>query len=104
MEPYALILSGGKQHRVKVGATLRVEKLLGNEGDQIEFDKVLLVTDGTSYKLGKPYVAGSIVKAEIVSHGRGKKVTIFKLKRRKTYRRKQGHRQDYTEVQIKSIH
>jgi large subunit ribosomal protein L21 len=102
MVPYAVIESGGKQHRVKVGQSLKLESLTANPGEQVNFDKVLLVSDGASVVLGEPYVKGSVV-AEVVDHGRHKKVTIIKFRRRKHYRRKQGHRQNYTEVKITAI-
>jgi len=100
---YAVIESGGKQHRVVEGEVLRLEKLNSATGEVVDFDKVLLVADGDDVKVGAPYVAGGAVKAEIISHGRGDKVRIIKFKRRKHYRKQQGHRQWYTEVKITGI-
>ena len=100
---YAVIKTGGKQYRVSEGETLHVEKLAGKAGDEIAFDEVLLVGSGEDVKVGRPHVAGAKVKAEIVGHGRGKKIIVFKMKRRKNYRRKQGHRQPYTRIKITGI-
>lgn len=99
---YAVIKTGGKQYRVAEGDKLHVEKLAGEAGDEISFDEVLLV-GGDSTKVGTPTVAGASVKAKIVSQDRGKKIVVFKFKRRKNYRRKQGHRQPYTQIQITGI-
>lgn len=101
---YAVIATGGKQHRVKVGKKYRFEKIEGELGNSIEFDKVLLLVEGESKQLGAPYLSGAKVVAKIVQHGRGKKVKIFKMRRRKGYRRTQGHRQSFTEVEITSLH
>ncbi len=100
---YAVISTGGRQYRVKQGDELRVEKLPGNPGDEIEFDKVLLVGEGADITLGTPYIPSARVKAAIVKQGRGKKIVVFKFKRRKASRKKTGHRQDYTGVRILSI-
>lgn len=100
---YAIIKTGGKQYRVSEGDRLQVEKLVGNAGDAITFDEVLLVGGGDTTKVGAPTVKGASVKAEIVDQARGKKIIVFKLKRRKNYRRKQGHRQLYTDVRITGI-
>ncbi len=100
---YAVIESGGKQHRVVEGETLKLEKLEASTGESIDFDKVLLVGEGAEVKVGAPYVQGGKVTAEVISHGRGKKVTIIKFKRRKHYRKQQGHRQWFTEVKITGI-
>jgi large subunit ribosomal protein L21 len=100
---YAVIESGGKQHRVVPGETLKLEKLKGAEGDIIDFDNVMMIGEGGDVKIGAPYVEGGKVTAEVVSHGRGDKVTIIKMKRRKHYRRQAGHRQSFTEVKIKEI-
>ncbi len=100
---YAVIESGGKQHRVVEGEILRLEKLESATGESIDFDKVLLVADGDDVKIGAPYVSGGTVKAEVLSHGRGDKVRIIKFKRRKHYRKQQGHRQWFTEVKITGI-
>ncbi len=99
---YAVIKTGGKQYRVTEGQTLCVERLDGNPGDTLTFDQVLLVS-GDSVKVGTPLVAGATVSAEIVGHDRANKIVIFKLRRRKNYRRKQGHRQPFTELKITGI-
>ena len=100
---YAVIESGGKQHRVVEGETLKLEKIEAATGDSIEFDKVLLVGTGEDVKIGKPVVDGSKVTAEVVAHGRHKKVKIVKFNRRKHYRKETGHRQWFTEVKITGI-
>ena len=100
---YAVIKSGGKQYRVESGAQLRVEALSADVGSSISFDEVLLVANGEGVKVGAPLVSGALVKATVVSHGRGDKVKIFKLRRRKHYQKSQGHRQNYTEVRIDDI-
>ncbi|HVK64504.1 MAG TPA: 50S ribosomal protein L21 [Polyangium sp.] len=99
---YAVIKTGGKQYRVSEGQVLRVEKLSGNAGDKVTFNEVLLV-GGEATKIGQPLVAGAKVEAQINAQDRGKKVVIFKFRRRKNYRRKTGHRQPYTELKITGI-
>lgn len=99
----AVIKTGGKQYRVEPGAVIRVEKLVADVGATISFDEVLLVGKGSAAKIGTPYVAGAKVETEVVKHGRGKKLIVYKFKRRKNYRRKAGHRQYYTALEIKSI-
>ena len=99
---YAVIKTGGKQYRVSEGQKLRVEKLNGNAGDKVTFDEVLLV-GGDSPKIGQPLVKGAAVQAEITGQDRGKKIVVFKFRRRKNYRRKNGHRQPYTELKITGI-
>lgn len=99
---FAVIQTGGKQYRVAEGDRLRVEKLAGDVGSKITFDKVLLV-GGESTKVGTPLVSGAKVSAEIVAQDRDKKVIVFKFRRRKNYRRKQGHRQPYTELKITGV-
>ena len=99
---YAVIKTGGKQYRVAKGDKIFVEKLPGNVGDAVSFDQVLLV-GGDTLKLGKPLVAGAKVEAKILDQDRGKKVIIFKFRRRKNYRRKTGHRQPFTTLQITDI-
>ncbi|MDI3287107.1 50S ribosomal protein L21 [Polyangium sp. 15x6] len=99
---YAVIKTGGKQYRVSEGQVLRVEKLSGNAGDTVTFKEVLLV-GGEATKIGQPLVAGAKVEAQIKAQDRGKKVVIFKFRRRKNYRRKTGHRQPYTELKITGI-
>ena len=100
---YAVIESGGKQHRVEPGEVLKLEKLAAAEGEIINFDKVMMIGEGSDIKIGAPYVEGGKVTAEVVSHGRGDKVTIIKMRRRKHYRRQAGHRQSYTQVKITDI-
>jgi large subunit ribosomal protein L21 len=100
---YAVIKSGGKQYRVESGATLRLELLSAEVGAAVSFDEVLLVGTGDGVKVGAPLVSGALVKATVVSHGRGDKVRIFKMRRRKHYQKSQGHRQSYTEVRIDDI-
>ncbi len=100
---YAVIRTGGKQYRVSEGQTLRVEKLPGAAGDKVTFGEVLLVGGGDSPKIGQPLVNGAQVLAEIKAQDRGKKIVIFKFRRRKNYRRKNGHRQPYTDVRITGI-
>jgi len=100
---YAVIESGGKQHRVKEGEVLKLEKLEAATGDKIDFDRVLMVGEGESVKIGTPYVKGSKVTAEVLNHSRGDKVRIIKFNRRKHFRKQQGHRQWQTEVKITGI-
>jgi len=100
---YAVIKAGGKQYRVEPGATLRVEDLPAEVGASVSFDEVLLVGAGDAVKVGAPLVAGAQVKATVLAKGRGDKVRIFKLRRRKHYQKSQGHRQSYTEVRIDEI-
>ena len=100
---YAVIEAGGKQHRVIEGETLKLEKIEAATGETIEFDKVLMVGAGEDVKIGKPVVDGSKVTAEVVAHGRHKKVKIVKFNRRKHFRKETGHRQWFTEVKITGI-
>ncbi|MGF1757984.1 50S ribosomal protein L21 [Photobacterium sagamiensis] len=100
---YAVFQSGGKQHRVSEGQTLRLEKLDAETGASVEFDNVLLVTNGEEVTVGAPFVAGGKVTAEIVTHGRGDKIKIVKFRRRKHSRKQMGHRQWFTEVKITGI-
>ena len=100
---YAVIKTGGKQYKVQENQTLKIEKLDGTQGSPVEFDDVLLYSDGETITLGAPKVENVLVKANIVSQGKGKKTIVFKHKRRKGYRRMKGHRQEYTEVHIDSI-
>lgn len=104
-KPTAIIATGGKQYRVKVGQKLQIEKLEGEPGNQIVFgkDAVMLISEGEKTQVGAPYLDKAKVEAKIVSHGRADKVTIIKMKRRKGYRRKQGHRQHFTEIEITNI-
>ena len=100
---YAVIKSGGKQYRVESGAQLRVESLAADVGAAVSFDEVLLVGTGDAVKVGAPLVSGAKVKATVVAHGRGEKVKIFKMRRRKHYQKTQGHRQNYTEIRVDAI-
>lgn len=100
---YAIIKTGGKQYKVTEGATLKVEKLRAEPGSEIEFSQVLLLCEGEATKVGQPFVAGSKVTATVQSQGRGEKIKIFKLRRRKNFRKHQGHRQYYTEVKITGL-
>lgn len=100
---YAVIQSGGKQYRVKSGEQVRVEALRADVGAAVSFDEVLLVGNGDGVKVGAPFVQGAKVKATVVAHGRGEKVRIFKLRRRKHYQKTQGHRQSYTDLRIDDI-
>jgi len=101
---YAVVRTGGRQFRVAQGESVRVEKLPGGVGDTVELAEVLLVAgDGGAEKLGAPLVAGAKVVGTIVAQGKGEKLTMFKMKRRKGYRRKYGHRQLYTEIRVDRI-
>ena len=100
---YAVIKTGGKQYKVEAGAKLKVEKLLGDVGSKVVIDKVLMIADGATTTIGAPFVAGAKVSATVLSHGRADKVMIFKFRRRKHYRKTQGHRQSFTEIQIDTI-
>jgi len=100
---YAVIESGGKQHRVEEGEVLKLEKLDAATGETIEFDRVLMVGAGEDVKIGAPLVDGGKVTGEVVSHGRHKKIRIVKFNRRKHYRNETGHRQWFTEVKITGI-
>ncbi|MCJ8162381.1 MULTISPECIES: 50S ribosomal protein L21 [Acinetobacter] len=100
---YAVIQSGGKQHRVVEGETLKVELLKAETGATITFDDVLMVVNGESIQIGAPVVAGAKVTAEVVGHGRHDKIRIVKLRRRKHYRKQTGHRQWFTELKITGI-
>lgn len=101
---YAVIKTGGKQYKVREGQILRVESLNAEAGDAVEFDQVLMVVDGDNIAIGAPVVEGAKVAATVMSNGRGKKVTIIKFRRRKNKSRsKQGHRQNFTEIEIGKI-
>lgn len=100
---YAIIRTGGKQYQIAEGDRLRVEKLSGEIGDTVELDDVLLVADGEAVKVGQPVVEGAKVTARIVEQGKGKKVIVFKKKRRKGYSLKKGHRQLFTALEIQGI-
>jgi len=100
---YAVVKTGGKQYRVSAGEKLRIEQIGAEFGQEIVLDQVLLVADGEALKMGAPLVSGATVKAKVLSHGRGDKVHVFKMRRRKHYRKSQGHRQNYTEIEILGI-
>ena len=100
---YAVIKTGGKQYKVVAGEKLKVEKLEVAEGGKVVLDKVLMLADGANVTVGAPLIAGAVVNATVVSHGRGDKVMIFKFRRRKHYRKTQGHRQSYTEILINDL-
>jgi large subunit ribosomal protein L21 len=100
---YAVIKTGGKQYRVAAGEKLKVESIAAEVGSEIVLDQVLLLADGDKVTAGTPLVSGAAVKATVVSHGRGEKIKIFKLRRRKHFRKTLGHRQNYTEIQISGI-
>jgi large subunit ribosomal protein L21 len=100
---YAVIKTGGKQYRVISGERLKVEKLEVEVGGVVTLDQILMVSDGESTTIGSPIINGATVKATVLSHGRGDKVMIFKFRRRKHYRKTQGHRQSFTEIQIGEI-
>lgn len=100
---YAVIRTGGKQYKVAAGGKLKIESLPVEVGSEVEIQDVLMVSDGDKISIGTPTVAGAVVKATVLSHGRGAKVIIFKMRRRKHYRKTQGHRQNYTEIRIDGI-
>lgn len=99
---YAIIVTGGKQYKVEVGSEIMVEKLDNEVGENVNFD-VLMMAEGENVQIGKPVLEGVCAKAEVLEHGKGKKVIVFKYKPKKDYRKKQGHRQPYTKVRILSI-
>ncbi|CAB1078456.1 LSU ribosomal protein L21p [Olavius algarvensis Delta 1 endosymbiont] len=100
---YAVVNTGGKQYKVKQGEILRVEKIPGDVGSPVTFDRVLMFSDGETVSIGQPVLDDVAVEGHIVEQGKAKKIIVFKYKRRKRYRRKQGHRQQFTAVQIDSI-
>ena len=100
---YAIVNSGGKQYKVEEGDILRVEKVLGDVGNKVEFERVLMVSDGENIHVGDPVLENTTVQGHILEQDKGKKIIVFKYKRRKRYRRKQGHRQMYTAVKIDKI-
>ncbi|MBM3350663.1 MAG: 50S ribosomal protein L21 [Betaproteobacteria bacterium] len=100
---YAVIKTGGKQYRVAQGEKLKVEKLDIEVGGTVTLDQILMVSDGDNTTIGSPIIKGAKVKATVLSHGRGDKVMIFKMRRRKHYRKTQGHRQSFTEIKIEAI-
>jgi len=100
---YAVIKTGGKQYRVAAGEKIKVEQIPADVGAEITLDQVLMVGEGESVKIGTPIVAGASVTAKVIAHGRGPKIKIFKMRRRKHYQKHQGHRQNYTELEISGI-
>lgn len=100
---FAVMLTGGKQHKVREGDVVKLQKMAQEVGQAVEFDQVLMVSDDQDIKIGAPYLNASKIIGEILEHGRHKKINIIKLRRRKHYMRRQGHRQDYTAVRIKKI-
>ncbi|MDY6823139.1 MAG: 50S ribosomal protein L21 [Thermodesulfobacteriota bacterium] len=100
---YAVIASGGKQYRVEKDATLRMEKIPGEVGDTVSFDRVLMFSDGEQVAIGQPVLENTTVTGRIVDQNKAKKILVFKYKRRKRFRRKQGHRQPFTAIKIESI-
>ena len=100
---YAVIKTGGKQYRVSQGETLKIETVVGDVGSAVVLDQVLMIGNGDTVSVGKPMLSGATVTATIVSNGRGEKIRIFKMRRRKHYQKHQGHRQNYTEIRIDGI-
>ena len=100
---YAVVKTGGKQYRVSAGEKLKIEQIPAEVGQEIVLDQVLVVADGDALKMGTPLVSGAKVKAKVLKQGRGDKVRIFKMRRRKHFRKSQGHRQNYTEIEILGI-
>jgi large subunit ribosomal protein L21 len=100
---YAVVNTGGKQYKVQQGEVLRIEKIPGDVGSPVNFDRVLMFSDGENVSIGQPVLDNVAVEGHIVEQGKAKKILVFKYKRRKRYRRKQGHRQEFTAVQIDSI-
>ena len=100
---YAIVKSGGKQYKIQEGDVIRVEKIPGDLDNPISFDQVLMFSDGENVRIGQPALNNVTVKGHIVEQGKGKKIIVFKYKRRKRYRRKQGHRQQYTAIKIDQI-
>ncbi|MBS0325905.1 MAG: 50S ribosomal protein L21 [Proteobacteria bacterium] len=100
---YAVVKTGGKQYKVAAGEKLKIEQIPADVGAEVVLDQVLMVGEGANVSIGHPVVAGAVVKATVIAHGRGEKVRIFKMRRRKHYQKHQGHRQGYTELRIESI-
>ena len=100
---YAVVKTGGKQYKVSAGEKLKVEQIPADVGAEVVLDQVLMVGEGDNVRVGQPTVAGATVKATVVAHGRGEKIRIFKMRRRKHYQKHQGHRQNYTELRIEAI-
>lgn len=100
---YAVVKTGGKQYKVAVGEKIKVEQIPADVDAQVTLNEVLLIADGDNLSVGAPLVAGASVVATVVSHGRGEKIRIFKMRRRKHYQKRQGHRQNFTELRIDAI-
>lgn len=100
---YAVIKTGGKQYKVAVGEKIKLEQIAAEEGQEIVFDQVLAIGNGSDIKVGTPLVSGATVTAKVLAHGKAKKVKIFKMRRRKHYQKHQGHRQQFTQVQIEAL-
>ena len=100
---YAVIKTGGKQYRVTNGLKLKVEQIPADIDSQLDLDQVLMIADGDDVTIGNPVIAGAKVTVSVVSHGRGDKIRIFKMRRRKHYQKHQGHRQNYTEIRVDAI-
>ncbi|MEO7559142.1 MAG: 50S ribosomal protein L21 [Nitrosospira sp.] len=100
---YAIIKTGGKQYRVEAGLKLKIEQIPADIGSELSIDQVLMISDGDNVSMGKPLLSGASVKATVLNQGRHDKVRIFKMRRRKHYQKHQGHRQNYTEIQITGI-
>ncbi len=100
---YAIIKTGGKQYRVEAGLKLKIEQILADIGSELLIDQILMIADGDNISLGQPMLSGASVKATVLGQGRHDKVRIFKMRRRKHYQKHQGHRQNYTEIQITGI-
>ncbi len=100
---FAIIERGGKQYRVSPGDVIEIEKLPADEGVEVELDRVLLTAQDEDVRLGTPYIEGARVRAQVLKHGRGKKIIVMKFKKRRNYRRKKGHRQPFTALKIKEI-
>jgi large subunit ribosomal protein L21 len=100
---YAVIKTGGKQYRVTAGEKIKIEQIPADVGTEVSLDQVLMVGEGDTVKIGAPFLAGTTVTAKVISQGRHPKINIFKMRRRKHYRKSQGHRQNYTELEISGI-
>lgn len=100
---YAIVRTGGKQYQVSPGDVIQVEKLAAKAGEEVDLNEVLLVKSDDQFRVGTPVLDNTSVKAKVISHGRAKKIVVFKFKRRKQYRRTRGHRQDFTRIQIQEI-
>ena len=100
---YAVVKTGGKQYRVAAGEKLRIEQIPADIGSEVVLNEVLVVADGENITTGAPFVSGASVTAKVLAQGRGDKVRIFKMRRRKHYRKSQGHRQNYTEIEITGV-